>query len=469
MRRRFHNSRVYPVQLIAGLSQNSVRVLASFVLLITILALFSSSAWAGKTPSWPKRDFLPPIATINARLEANSVEDTLDSVDFNPTDSGKGPVLQKTPRVTRLDNALPIEDRDRETGGLATLRRKVEEADLEHLWQATVQKNPVIRFALEKLSAPADTQPKQSSRFLRRTLSTMISGATMASTMLPGGGAYRNMMSMAGGNAMQNVLAGNTSPTPGALSATEQIQLAGLIDDLKLSLIRNYQDYEITLQALAQSRETTARNSTIYTQAQNSHNDMAVMAASSAYFQSLLQETNLKQKARLQRLTLERIAGRDAVTQLALAPVISDTAIAGQTPEKQSSSTTTASLIGPQVPPIGTQPSRTTTVKATILAGKKPAATQTASIQGAGAGSPLLLSEPQAMLELSPNLHLPDETFGPMPPEPTSSGKLRIYRKANKNPSPSKKGDIPQLAPLADKILDNSTVSATSARQGNGN
>src|SRR6478609_1926085 len=242
-----------------------------------VLMLCGSTAFASQNTNWPKRDFLPPIASINPRLD-ELPDNGLESLDFSP---GENKGIQKTPRVTRLDTPLQVGDKNAKSG-LLEARHKIEEADLERLWQATVQKNPVIRFSLEKLSAPADTLPSHSSKFLRKTLTTMISGAMMASTMIPGGGAYNNMMYMAGGNALQNVVSGNTKPTPGALSSTEQIQLAGLIDDLKLSLIRNYQDYNTTLQSLALARQATERNSAVYTQAQKSNSDMAVMAAASA-------------------------------------------------------------------------------------------------------------------------------------------------------------------------------------------
>jgi len=431
--------------------------------LLAMLCGASNTALASQTASWPKRDFLPPIASINPKLD-ELPDNGLESLDFSPTEN-KG--IQKTPRITRLDTPLPVSEKNVKSG-LLEARHKIEEADLERLWQATVQKNPVIRFSLEKLAAPADTLPSHSSLFLRKTLTTMISGATMASTMLPGGGAYRNMASMAGGNALQNVVSGNTKPTPGALSKTELIELAGLIDDLKLSLIHNYQDYNASLQSLADARQSTQRNSAIYTQAQKSNNDMAIMAAASAYFQSLLHESDLRQKARLQRLMLERIAGQETVSELALVPTFNDTAIAEE-PSKPVEKTL-AEMIGPQPeasvgnitgsPP----PTRKVTVKANILKPVPNTATTVAKKPLPKSASTLLSANdpsiPQTMLELSPVL-TSTEVYGPPVPEPIITiQKKAVYQKTTskvKNPT-----QVLGLAPLSDKILDTANLSINS-------
>jgi len=423
-------------------------------LLLMLFGPSINSALASHSVSWPKRDFLPPIASINPKLD-ELPDNGLESLDFSPSGS-KG--IQKTPRITRLDTTLPVGEKNAKSG-LIEARHKIEEADLERLWQATVQKNPVIRFSLEKLAAPADTLPSHSSKFLRKTLTTMISGAMMASTMIPGGGAYNNMMYMAGGNALQNVVSGNTKPTPGALSSTEQIQLAGLIDDLKLSLIRNYQDYNTTLQSLALARQATERNSAVYTQAQKSNSDMAVMAAASAYFQALLHETDLKQKARLQRLILERIAGQETVSQLALVPTFSDTAIAEQ-PTKPIEQTL-AEMIGPQPEASSSK----ATVKANIIKPVSNTTTAVAKKPLPKSASTLLSANdpsiPQTMLELSPVL-TSTELYGPPVPEPmiVAAQKKVVYQKAASKPkNPSQ---VLGLAPLSDKILDNSNLSLNS-------
>lgn len=336
-----------------GRLKTFVGVAVSVGLLASTLSIES---WAKTTnaSSWPTRDFLPPLAVINPKLEAqqqaNTTNDaTVEAVNFVAVTS---PVIHTSPKVDRIDSDLSSEIKTEQLQSILDIQQKVDTADLEHLWQAAVEKNPVIRFSLEKLATPADLQTKQSSRFLTKTLSTLISGATMASTMLPGGGAYRNMASVATGNALQNLMSGKTQPTPGSLSSTEQIQLAGLIDDLKLRIIRNYQDYKNTLQALAQSHEVTVKNNMLYSKALTSKNDLAVMASGTAYYQALMAETTLQQKAKRYRMELERLAGREAVSEMELAAQISDTTrTASQEPVAQPIATLSPPASSTTTPP----------------------------------------------------------------------------------------------------------------------
>ncbi len=271
-----------------------------------------------RTQARPLRNFLPPIAIINDRITPESflnLDDELGQVTLSGMAEKK---LQTSAPVQRLDSDLAGVAKREALQGLLDVQQQIDTQDLEQLWQAAVEKNPVIRFSLEKLATPADLRPHQSSRFLTKTLSTMISGATMATTMLPGGGAYRNMSSMAASSALQNLVTGKTQATPGSLTDTEKIQLAGLIDDLKARLIHTYQNYRSTLQLLVESHAITVQKNTVYSTALNGHNDLALMASSGTYYQALMSETDLRQKAQLYRLELERISGQVAVDKLAL-------------------------------------------------------------------------------------------------------------------------------------------------------
>lgn len=315
------------------------------------------------------RDFLPPVASINPKL-TQKVETGTDN-DLEPVALAAvhAPVLHASPKVEKLDTNLSATFKTEQLESLLEIQKKVDEADLEYLWQATVEKNPVIRFSLEKLATPPDLQPSHSSQFMRKTLSTLISGAALGTTMLPGASAYQNMGSMAVGNAMQNLVNGRTRVNPNGLTPTEQIQMAGLIDELKLRLIHSYQDYKNTLQNLAQSHQVTVRNNSAYSKALTSKNDLAIMAAGTAYYQALLNETTLRQKAKLSRLSLERLAGPEAVKHLELAvhvpenvstasasPIIKEPTeeLVGPLPIETISPTTTAKkpeFIGPELPP----------------------------------------------------------------------------------------------------------------------
>lgn len=268
-----------------------------------------------------KKEFLPPVASINGPLRsAEEDEEGLGPVTFNAVHSPNA--IQVHQPVAKLDTDLGIKTSSDEYQELLKSQKALDEEDLRALWSATVEKNPVIRFSLEKLSTPADLGPKKSSQFLNKTLNVLISGATIAATMAPGGGYYRNMGAMAGGDAVRNILNGNNKPQLQTLSPTEQIQLAGLVDELQAKLVQTYHDYKNTLQSLATAHEQSVSSNRIYHDALQSGNDLAILASASAYYKAVLNETELKQKAKLNRLRLERLAGDEALQKLKLSVTV---------------------------------------------------------------------------------------------------------------------------------------------------
>ncbi len=398
------------------------RGLAGFLaaLLISGLSLGAQPVAAKankKEAALPMQDFLPPVATINPRMDETSVqngeEEAIDEeINFSAVSS---PVIHTTPKIERLTGSIQGQFQSEQIQTVMELQKKIDEADLEHLWRATVEKNPVIRFSLEKLATPADLQPKQSSTFLKKTLNTLISGAALGGSMLPGVSSYQNMGVMAISQAAQNMVNGKTQPTIGSLSATEQIQLAGLIDDLKMKLIQSYQDYKNTLQSLAQSHEVTIKNNNLYSKALASKNDLAIMASSTAYYQALLNETTLRQKAKLHRLELERLAGADAVSMLELSVRVGD---GSQT----ANINTDAILIGPEPPPL---PDKMPETNAWPMIGPElPSLEPTASQSAPNVNAPLDLYQP---LEIGPSLNQDN-------PPPESPDALQGYQRPSKAP-----------------------------------
>jgi hypothetical protein len=268
-----------------------------------------------------KKEFLPPVASINGPLHsADEYEEGLGPVTFNAVHSPNA--IQVHQPVAKLDTDLGIKTSSDEYQELLKSQKALDEEDLRALWSATVEKNPVIRFSLEKLSTPADLGAKKSSQFLNKTLNVLISGATIAATMAPGGGYYRNMGAMAGGDAVRNILNGNSKPQLQTLSPTEQIQLAGLVDELQAKLVQTYHDYKNTLQSLATAHDQAVSSNKIYHDALQSGNDLAILASASAYYKAVLNETELKQKAKLNRLRLERLAGDEALQKLKLSVTV---------------------------------------------------------------------------------------------------------------------------------------------------
>jgi hypothetical protein len=234
------------------------------------------------------------------------------------------------------------------------------------------------------------------------------------------------MGTMAVGNALQNMVSGKTQPTPGSLSPTEQIQLAGLIDDLKMKLIHNYQDYKNTLQALAQSHEISIKNNNLYSKALSSKNDLAIMAAGTAYYQALMNETSLRQKAKLYRLELERLAGPDAVSTLELAVHVPTGGGSAADTNLQQQTASTEAPIGPSAP-------QTNTTSTTITS----------------SGTALIGPELPPALEIAPKLGT-EASILVGPPLPASTIKKHT---AKANHSLAKTNDATPM-PIPDKILE---------------
>ena len=282
----------------------------------------SAHAFFKKEPQKVQRDFLPPVANINGPLARPMAEDPAsdDNDPLGPVTLSaiSSPTLTIKKPVLKLDNDLGIRTSSNEYQELLRAQKALDEEDLRVLWEATVEKNPVIRFSLEKLATPVDLHDKKSSLFLNKTLNVLISGATLAATMVPGGSYYRNMGAVAGGDALRNVLGGSTLPQGEVLSATEQIQLAGLVDELQGKLVQTYHDYKNGLQALTSANQVTLHNNSLYNKALSTKNDLAILAASSAYYKALLNETELRQKVKISRLRLERLAGEEALGKIKL-------------------------------------------------------------------------------------------------------------------------------------------------------
>ena len=284
-------------------------------------------------------DYLPPVASINAMLDPNRLQadsdnilqDSIEPVALSAISSGIIKTLKTHDPIKKLDTDLGIRQSNSEFQTLLQLQKYQDETDLAMLWESTVENSPVIRFSLEKIATPTELRFKKSSVFLRKSLGMMISGASMGASLIPGGSSYRTMGIMAGGDAMRNLTQGRMIDLSQALTPTEQIQLAGMVDDIQGRLIHTYHDYKNTLQALSNAHHLAIKNSNLFSKAKASGSDVAVMAAGTAYYKALLNETALRQKAIIYRLQLERLAGKETVDKLQLsvdlAPEISSTAL----------------------------------------------------------------------------------------------------------------------------------------------
>lgn len=217
---------------------------------------------------------------------------------------------QKEPAITS-----PIQAK----ATLVAINQRYQEEELKALWRSTVERNPVIRFSLEKLALPTELHPSHSSQFLNKTLSVLVSGAAIGASMFSTGGAYTQMGILAGGQALQNLMTGNTGTNvEGKLSPTEQIQLAGLVDSLKQRLMEDYQAYVLDMNQLATVHQQALAYNEAYSRALGKGQPLEAFSAGAAYYQAMMEETRLRQHAQHTRLNLERLAGADAVKLLTL-------------------------------------------------------------------------------------------------------------------------------------------------------
>ena len=200
---------------------------------------------------------------------------------------------------------------------LVKLQSDVAEADLKHLWRATIERNAVVRFALEKIALPSERHMSHSSEFLRKTLSVLITGAALAtSTVAPVGG-YQSMGMMTGSQVAQNYIMGRNKPLS-ELTPTEHIQLSYLIDELKEALVKHYHAYQQALYTLNQLQSQEVVEEAQFQKLQNTVDATQKFLTIQRYYGYRENLQKAQHQAENARIQLERIAGPQAVDTLAL-------------------------------------------------------------------------------------------------------------------------------------------------------
>jgi hypothetical protein len=200
---------------------------------------------------------------------------------------------------------------------MTQLQQTVSEEDLKRLWSATIDRNPVVRFALEKISLPAERHFSHSSEFMRKSLSVLVSGAAMASTLVAPTSGYQNMTVMTGSQIAQNYLTGRNKPISD-LSPTEHIQLSYLIDSLKEGLVEHYHGYQQAVVKLNALYDQSQEREQAYVASQKESDPVTRLMGTQAYFRYREDLLQAEQKARHARTHLARIAGDGAVDGLGL-------------------------------------------------------------------------------------------------------------------------------------------------------
>ena len=198
-------------------------------------------------------------------------------------------------------------------------QQKADLEDIENLWNATVSNNPMIGFCIQKLAIPAEQRRIHSSLFAK-SMSAIISGAAILPSFLgmnygiqsgsyAAGRIANNLINRENNNKLQNP----------AITDTEAIELASLIEDLQDEIIVDYYKYKGALTKLKKCREQILLQNKNYSDALNSNQSLDIIIASSQWDEELIEEYRLKQEVKRYQLVLTRLAGKETVGKLNIA------------------------------------------------------------------------------------------------------------------------------------------------------
>ena len=200
------------------------------------------------------------------------------------------------------------------------LQKGMDSEDIQVLWSSTVDRNPVIKFALKKLASPPD-QRKAHSSLMVKTVSALISGASILPGLL-GADSITSSATSAGGTIAKRALASTQMPKNIPLTDTELIHLARLVEDLQDRIIKNYYQYRNDLEALKMAHQEVVKQNIAYSVALRANDKLEIMATKVLYDNALKDEMNLKRDVKIHMLELERLAGTDAMNTLRLGKIV---------------------------------------------------------------------------------------------------------------------------------------------------
>ena len=199
---------------------------------------------------------------------------------------------------------------------IVKLQREKDFEDIDNLWKGTVSNNQVIGFALKKLATP-ESQRRIHSSLMAKTLSAIISGASMAPMLLG-----QNYMIQSGafgaGRIAQNLLNRKNIPKEIPLTDTELIELAGLIENLQDKIISAYYNYKNSLALLKEIRSREILYSKNYAKAMDDEDFLEIAIQSTLYQDMQLEEEKYIQLCKKYHLELQRLAGKKVVDELNL-------------------------------------------------------------------------------------------------------------------------------------------------------
>jgi len=218
-------------------------------------------------------------------------------------------------KVDKETKSLTI-DKETALKGIINLQQQKDIEDLELLWQATVDNNNIIKFAMKKLSIPPEQQRYHSS-LMAKSVSALVSGASFVPSLF-GANYMLQSASYATGRLANNYLTKNNNPKEIPLTDTELIELAGMIESLQDQVINLYYNYKMSLSQVKDTRQRLVIYNKNYSRALKDDNKMEIVVSSAMYDDLLLEEFEQTREARKYQLELERLAGKKTVEKLNL-------------------------------------------------------------------------------------------------------------------------------------------------------
>ncbi|OLA94323.1 MAG: hypothetical protein BHW64_04420 [Candidatus Melainabacteria bacterium LEY3_CP_29_8] len=218
--------------------------------------------------------------------------------------------------VKKSNDVLKLNLNDDKLNELIELQKNKDFEDIELLWNATVERNEVIKFALQKIMTPQSQHRVQSS-LMAKTVSALITGAAYLPSLI-GSNSLIQSASFATGRLAQNFINRDAMPKESTLTDTELIELASMIETLQDEIVSNYYNYKITLQQLMTLREKLLLYNKNYNNAIKNKDELEITISSSLYDDLLIEETKLLNNAKVYQYNLQRLAGSKSISKLNL-------------------------------------------------------------------------------------------------------------------------------------------------------
>lgn len=253
----------------------------------------------------------PALATEDGEIHLGTVEQAkieLPKVDYKGKDS-------------LIINEQQIMDE------IVKLQKEKDMEDIDNLWKGTVENNQVIGFALKKLATP-ESQRRIHSSLMAKTLSAIVSGASLAPALV-GADYMVQSGSYAAGRIAQNLLNKKNIPQEISLTDTELIELAGLVENLQDKIINAYYNYKGCLSQLKEIRSRELLYSRNYAKAMDEEDFLEISISSALYDDMQIEEAKYVQMSKKYHLELQRLAGKKVVENLNLYQYNYDSALIG--------------------------------------------------------------------------------------------------------------------------------------------